>query len=447
MPESEDETGKEGQESAEDDSSVDGNESQDKPENTEVEIAETIPIVDIETDSIKPKRTVNKKAVKIGIGVVTVLAVGIISFVATGNMRAYGKGQKLMKQDKYTEAIATFTELDGYKDSKKLIEESNYQIGMEAMEAKQYNDALKTFDLAGKAQKVQDAQDECNYQIAMEWIGKESYDDAINILGELADKDYKDSNDQLITAKYDFAHQYMDNKEYNKAKDILKNLNYKDSDELVKECEYQRGIIVYDAGKRKDAMEIWQELKYKDSDDLAKKCKYELGVEAYNAENIETAVGYLDGLDYQDSVDILTNIENSPRSLSNFIVRYNNMVDEIETAGVTKLNKISAEQVHYSEIVLQSGAIMHFNNDDDPDCKYIITNVTYTLNPFYSEQIITALSEIYAMFGGFVPGAVFSDMGPLYNQLQKNPGKSVEFKGASCGDYSGQGNLLLSAGM
>lgn len=51
-----------------------------------------------------------------------VAVVAIISFFATSNLRAYHNAKTLCEEENYKEAIEKFSDLDEYKDSKKLLE-------------------------------------------------------------------------------------------------------------------------------------------------------------------------------------------------------------------------------------------------------------------------------------------------------------------------------------
>lgn len=76
----------------------------------------------VEEKNVKEKKSIPKKVIIGIIGGVT--AIVLIIFFATSNVRTYNKGKELYSQKKYKEAIEKFSDLDNYKDSKKLLDKS-----------------------------------------------------------------------------------------------------------------------------------------------------------------------------------------------------------------------------------------------------------------------------------------------------------------------------------
>ena len=76
----------------------------------------------VEEKIVKEKKPIPKKVIICIISGVVVAS--LIGYFATSNIRAYNKGKELYSQKKYKEAIEKFSDLDDYKDSKKLLEKS-----------------------------------------------------------------------------------------------------------------------------------------------------------------------------------------------------------------------------------------------------------------------------------------------------------------------------------
>lgn len=76
----------------------------------------------VEEKIVKEKKAIPKKVI---IGIISgVVVASLVGYFATSNIRAYNKGKELYSQKKYKEAIEKFSDLDDYKDSKKLLEKS-----------------------------------------------------------------------------------------------------------------------------------------------------------------------------------------------------------------------------------------------------------------------------------------------------------------------------------
>ncbi|MBO4863568.1 MAG: TIR domain-containing protein [Eubacterium sp.] len=91
----------------------------------------------------------------------------------------YQAASKLMKEQKYEEAIAAFEKLDNYKDSTEKIDEC-YSI----------LDDIKTAEEKAEEEKIQKEQDTL-YQSIIEMIDKEDFDGAIEEYNKLSDANYK----------------------------------------------------------------------------------------------------------------------------------------------------------------------------------------------------------------------------------------------------------------
>ena len=78
------------------------------------------------------------------------------------------------------------------------------------------------------------------YEEAMSAINKKDYKTAIELFEDLERKDYKDSAEQKLNAKYLWAEQYYQATDYVAAINLYRELgNYKDSKEKVSSCRYE----------------------------------------------------------------------------------------------------------------------------------------------------------------------------------------------------------------
>lgn len=101
-----------------------------------------------------------KKAKKVAVIVAALLAAGVAAYFAVTKVvipnGKYNDAVALMEAGQYTEAIAAFEAMDGYKDSAEQIEACNtaildeqYDAAVALMEAKQYEDAAAIFKSLG----------------------------------------------------------------------------------------------------------------------------------------------------------------------------------------------------------------------------------------------------------------------------------------------------------
>ena len=113
----------------------------------------------------------------------------------------YNKATKMLASGQYENALETFKQLDGYKDSSELIKECNYELAKESIDSENYKEALeylkKAGDLPGAfelrlvsvlAADVGDTvtfgsyeqdNDKTNGEEAIEWVVVKSSDDEV----------------------------------------------------------------------------------------------------------------------------------------------------------------------------------------------------------------------------------------------------------------------------
>lgn len=349
---------------------------------------ETVPQSDENQNLKKNKIHFSRKFMTITASVCAVVIVAILTFVLTGNMRAYAKYKNLMEKGKYTEAISGFKDLDGYKESDKLIQECNYEYGIKEIDSENYTEAMKRLEMAGTGDKVEEAKNKCKYQEALAFVEKKDYPSAIQILSNL---NYEDSEDKLLEAKYNYAKVYVDSKDYDSAISILGDLKYKDSEELVKLCKYNRGK------------------------------------ELYETKDYGNALTYLEKLNYQDSETMVESINNNPYSLNKFIERYNAMTDIInEREGVT-IDKLNLDNASDNQIKTATGATVFFNksSEEDIDCKYEITSFMWDKTGWVLTDTNKILADWYCCVAGFTPDITFESAGTILSGIMDSAGTGI----------------------
>ena len=114
----------------------------------------------------------------------------------------YNAAVKLMESGKYEEAIATFEELDGYKDSADKIEEcnaaileTNYNNAIALMDEGKYEEAISAFEALNGYKDSADKITECSYGIAVDLKSAGKYEEAIEAFEAL--NGYNDCTAQI----------------------------------------------------------------------------------------------------------------------------------------------------------------------------------------------------------------------------------------------------------
>lgn len=115
--------------------------------------------------------------------VCVILAFVIIFNVVIMPATQYNKANSLMNDKKYTDAIAMFVALNGYKDSKEKIEACNtaildtkYNKAQSLMNAKKYTEAISIFEKLGEYKDTENKIIECKKAIFISEYGQEAYD-------------------------------------------------------------------------------------------------------------------------------------------------------------------------------------------------------------------------------------------------------------------------------
>lgn len=143
----------------------------------------------------------NKKLFRIGVPIVTVVALIIIVMmtVVIPNGK-YDDAVALMDAGRYEEAITVFEELDGHKDStvliddcKDAIQERDSQNAVALMEQGNYADALVLLETVGEYRASTDKIIECKYMVGKEALAENNLKDGLSYLMQVAS--YKDARE------------------------------------------------------------------------------------------------------------------------------------------------------------------------------------------------------------------------------------------------------------
>jgi alpha-tubulin suppressor-like RCC1 family protein len=217
----------------------------------------------------------------------------------------YNDAVVLMNEGKYTEAIATFEALNGYKDSTQKIEEckigilnDKYDTALVLMQEGKYSEAISAFKALSKhrdsVEKIKECEDailaekfEEQYQAAISLMEMQKYVEAITAFEKL--NGYKDSVQKIeeceagiYEGKYQDAVTLMNAKKYTEAIAAFEELNgYKDSVQKIEECEagiyegkYQDAVALMNAKKYTEAIAAFEKLNgYKDSAKKITECQ------------------------------------------------------------------------------------------------------------------------------------------------------------------------------
>lgn len=147
-----------------------------------------------------------KKKPKLIIGVAAVVCVAIaivIVFTLVIPNGKYKDAIALMDEGKYTEAVAVFKEISGYKDADQKVNQSLYLHAEELQNNKEYEAAIEVFesvknykDSATKVIECKNAIKEDKYNNAVALMDQNNHSEALKIFEEL--DEYKESKANAI---------------------------------------------------------------------------------------------------------------------------------------------------------------------------------------------------------------------------------------------------------
>ena len=146
--------------------------------------------------------------------VAVVIAAGLVIELFVIPNRKYTAAVARMESGNYTEAIAAFEAMAGYKDSASMITECEYRIAARLMETGHYEDAITAFealadykDSTVKISECENAILELQYSEALALMAAGEYEPAISAFNALAG--FKDSESRGKECSYNLAEERL----------------------------------------------------------------------------------------------------------------------------------------------------------------------------------------------------------------------------------------------
>lgn len=245
---------------------------------------------------------------------------------------------------------------------------------------------------------------------------------------------YKDSDVKIQECEYQLALSCIENEEYEKAVELLKNpleKNYKDSQEQKNFCEYQMATQYYNDKDYDSAIQKFTSLSdknYKDSAEMLVKVKYDLGKKCLDEKSYEKGLNLLKSIDYKDSAQLVESIENNPYSLKKFIERYNSMADQIEKIiGGVSIERLDANNLQEDVLTTGLGAEIRFNRsaDEEIDCRYNIVSFMWELSPWIFADADTVTAEWHCCIAGMMPDFKMDEISDIIVKMVESSGGGI----------------------
>ena len=263
--------------------------------------------------------------IAIALGAVVLLGVLFFAYLLPNVIRPakqYEQARSLLAAERYEEAMAAFTALNGYKDSaaqivvcQNALKDRVYDEAIALYESGQYEGAIAAFttligyrDSAAQIDKCQYALRDRAYDAAVALRKAAQYEEAISAF--LALNGHRDSVEQIELCKkdraYDAAVALYDAGQYEDAITAFEALEgYRDSAAQIERCStaildraYDAAVALYDAGQYEDAIAAFEALEgYRDSAAQIERCSTAILDRAYNA-----AVALYDAGQYEDAI-------------------------------------------------------------------------------------------------------------------------------------------------
>lgn len=267
---------------------------------------------------VEKEEQIKKKRIRNVIIAGSVLVVGGILYTSfVQPYITYQHGKKLLSEKKYDDAIAEFAKVDGYKDSKSMIDDSYYQKGASLLEEKKFDEAEEIFKDLDDLEMCREVQ----YQRALTFISEKEYSKAENIFRWLKNSNYKDSVEQFHEVKYQEGIRFMDAENYSSASAIFQNIkDYKDALSKWEECQYILGTQEISKKEYDKAIEYFKNILEKDINSENKEkvkeqineCYYQNGLSLMEKEEYQKAVDSFSNIkDYKDAKDKMQFCENA----------------------------------------------------------------------------------------------------------------------------------------
>lgn len=189
------------------------------------ELGAIIGHLEFELQKEKEKR---KRIIIAGICVLFVLAFAFYSYYVTVVVpkNKYNEAVSLSEKGQYDDAIALFTELNDYEDSKDQLIETYYKKACYLLSKNKYSESIAIFETLGDYKESVNNTKEAMYKSAIDAYNKESIEEAIKGFNYI--QDYKNSKAYLeeINNEYVFLDDFTGRK-LSEIKEFLKESNLK----------------------------------------------------------------------------------------------------------------------------------------------------------------------------------------------------------------------------
>lgn len=187
-----------------------------------------------------PPKKQSKRGLIIALVVIIVLLLaggGVTAFILSAPMRNYDKATDLKNSGRYQEAIAAFTALDDYGDSRAQITECRYLEAKQLLETNDFDAAKEAFTALGDYKDCKDLVSQCDYDKATQLFKERKFIAAKEIFETL--DGYADSDQQLLACRYYIAKNQMENDPKGAAEAFAGLGSYKDSKKLMLDAMYR----------------------------------------------------------------------------------------------------------------------------------------------------------------------------------------------------------------
>ncbi len=169
-------------------------------------------------------------------GIVVIICGSVIP--AKLNEKNYSEANELVKQKKYKEAAAVYSELEDYENSQELYKSAQYNYASQLEKQEKFAEAKKIYDSLGKYEDSMAKATSCAYNIALKTLDEGKYDEAKALFEAIPD--YADSKEKVTECTFQKACAKIAEKEFEGAIEILETLkDYKPAQEKILEAKYK----------------------------------------------------------------------------------------------------------------------------------------------------------------------------------------------------------------
>ncbi|WP_025722548.1 zinc ribbon domain-containing protein [Paenibacillus polymyxa] len=179
-----------------------------------------------------PRKISYRKKIIILIAPFLILCLIIVGYLIAAPYISYVQAKSLMNNGEFDKATQAFTNLDGYKDSNELINETKYLKAQHLLKTKEYEKSIEMFiNLVNYKDSVK-LKTESTYLLAKQNSSQHNYASAIELLEQI--QEYKDSSNLLQEANYREGVKQFDTFYFKEATKLFTaSGNYQDSEEYL----------------------------------------------------------------------------------------------------------------------------------------------------------------------------------------------------------------------